>query len=239
MTFSPSQMNVPSDSLHSPSDRSSSATIFNSPRPHSSPNSIESIVPAGLALLERIQQELDACKRSLPNPPAPEDNTANERARAELVAQSKLLYASVAADHTLLISGEPNNKLLALIRKDRQIKSDYQAYIATCRDTQVAYTRHVNCAANSLINTIQILFSRSGLNNFDMNSSGRMIADTASVDLSSNAGDALSQHLPHNPNSGSRRRYKTGGATFTANRQGVFEVRYADVVQTFFLVSRC
>lgn len=58
--------------------------------------------------------------------------------------------------------------------------------------------------------------------------------DDEVIDLTSSPdADAIStDSLPRIPNSLSRR-YRQGGATFTANRHGVFEVRNADVVPIF------
>jgi hypothetical protein len=181
--------------------------------------------PTGRPLLDRIQQELNACacKRSLPNSPAPETNSPYKTVTSTFIP----------ADPTCIcisISAQELDKIRAIIiRKQQQIESDYQDR-ATCRDTQVAYTRHVNSPANSLINTLQILFGRPGLKSLDMNSANLIDA----VNLSADTDEASSSISEQKRNSSLGRRYRTNFTTFTANRHGVFEVRYAYVVPTGF-----
>jgi len=218
-SLDPSQSPCPSPSL-SPSSRSRSIC---------SGHSIPILVPAptGRPLLDRIQQELNACacKRSLPNSPAPETNSPYKTVKQDLTS------TFIPADPTCIcisISAQELDKIRAIIiRKQQQIETDYQDR-ATCRDTQVAYTRHVNSPANSLINTLQILFSRPGLKSLDMNSANLIDA----VNLSADTDEASSSISEQKRNSSLGRRYRTNFTTFTANRHGVFEVRYAYVVPT-------
>jgi hypothetical protein len=69
-----------------------------------------------------------------------------------------------------------------------------------------------------------------------MNSTRNSVAGVEVFDLTDNSNDLSSQSLPRIPNSLSRR-YRQGGATFTANRHGVFEVRNADVFPMFFILG--
>ena len=247
MTFHPSQSDT---SFHSRSSSSNIPTSLDpsqspcpSPSPSSKSRSIYSgqsmpiLVPAptGRPLLDRIQQELNACacKRSLPNSPAPETNPPYKTVKQDKDLTSTSIPADIDTDPTCIcISAQEKDKIRSIIiRKQQQIESDYQDRArATCRDTQVAYTRHVNSPANSLINTLQILFSRPGLKSLDMNSANLIDA----VNLNADADEAASSISGQKRNSSLGRRYKTNFTTFTANRHGIFEVRYAYVVPTGF-----
>jgi hypothetical protein len=82
-----------------------------------------------------------------------------------------------------------------------------------------------------------------------MNSTGTNIDDVEILDLTADTDDESNQPLlppipvtnsDSNSNSNSNslpRRYRQGGATFTANPQGCFEVRIADVVPMLFNLS--
>lgn len=184
--------------------------------------------PAGLAL-DRIEQLVAACLRSIPNLElshnkyesifqtlAPEIQTISSaifQSKVELArpAQAKLKEAERSA----------------LLTQKGRLDHDFQA---TCRDALVACERDVDNSVKSLISNLANLSATYKEARF-LNS-GDMISDTDDLDL---ARDGLSgSEQPQSSPCTSRLKIKTRGATFTANRYGVFEVRLTWSRHSFF-----
>ncbi|KAI6749501.1 hypothetical protein HG530_014915 [Fusarium avenaceum] len=173
--------------------------------------------PAGLAL-DRIEQLVAAYLRSIPNLElshnkyesisqtlAPEIQTISSA-----IFQSKVELARPAQAKLK----EPERS--ALLTQKGRLDHDFQA---TCRDALVACERDVDNSVKSLISNLAN-FSPTYKEARFLNS-GDMISDTDAVDL---ARDGLSgSEQPQSSPCTSRLKIKTRGATFTANRYGVFE----------------
>jgi hypothetical protein len=114
----------------------------------------------------------------------------------------------------------------ALLTEKERLDHDFQA---TCRDALVAYERDVDNSVKSLISNLANLSATYKEARF-LNS-GDMISDTDPVDLTRDG--APGSERPQSP-CRSRLKIKTRGATFTANRHGVFEVRLTWSRQPYF-----
>nr|CEG03283.1 unnamed protein product [Fusarium acuminatum CS5907] len=100
----------------------------------------------------------------------------------------------------------------------QRLDHDFQA---TCRDALVAYERDVDSSVKSLISNLTNLSATYKEARFLNN--GDMISDTDALDLVRDGPSGPEQ--PQSSPCTSRLKIKTRGATFTANRYGVFETQ--------------
>ncbi|KAG5660222.1 hypothetical protein KAF25_003744 [Fusarium avenaceum] len=171
----------------------------------------------GLAL-DRIEQLVAACLRSIPNLEL--SHNKYESISQTLAPEIQIISSAIFQSKVELARPaqaklkEPERS--ALLTQKGRLDHDFQA---TCRDVLVACERDVDNSVKSLISNLANLSATYKEARF-LNS-GDMISDTDALDL---ARDGLSgSEQPQSSPCTSRLKIKTRGATFTANRYGVFE----------------
>lgn len=173
--------------------------------------------PAGLALLDHIKQLVAACLRSIPNLEL--SHNKYESISQTITPEIQTILSTIFQRKVDLARPDQVKlkKRSALLTEKERLDHDFQA---TCRDALVAYERDVDNSVKSLISNLAKLFATYKEARF-LNS-GDMIGNTDPVHLARDGPPGLEP--PQSP-CRSRLKIKTRGATFTANRYGVFEVR--------------